>query len=97
MEEKKIINPLIPMLKLVDFLWCSMKMRNINKLLLTKVCEQNLDILLMHCQDLGISEEKIQYYSMYCVFILHGPGKKFPTNGYIFCELPIRYIKCNVA
>ena len=31
------------MLKLVDFLWCSMKMRNINKLLLTKVCAQNLD------------------------------------------------------
>ena len=92
--KKKIINPLIPMLKLVDFLWCSMKMRNINKLLLTKVCEQNLDILLMHCQNLGISEEKIQYYSMCSVFILHGPGKKFTANGYI---LPIRYIKCNVA
>ena len=57
MEEKKIINPLIPMLKLVDFLWCSMKMRNINKLLLTKVCAQNLDILLMPCQDVGISED----------------------------------------
>ena len=63
------------MLKLVDFLWCSMKMRNINKLLLTKVCLQNLVILCI--------VRTWEFLKKKSNSILHGRGKKISDNGYL--------------